>query len=178
MGVIPTIPTTAAGQLVTAGQLQSMENAIRFLMNPPRCMAYQINPQTVAQSTWTGIILDGESYDTDGMHSTSASPTRITIQTPGNYLIYGNVNFGTLPSGFQANVQIRVNGGAFETDTDTEPTSASGSNQMTSDITSKVLRAGDYVEIFAWSNNTGGFTTVASTGGWRSSLNVRWVAGS
>ena len=178
MGVIPTIPKISAGQLVTSGQLQALGNAIQFLLSPPRCLAFQLTGQALAASTWTAITLDGESYDTDGMHSTSVNPTRITIQTPGNYFIYGDVNFGTIPSGYQANVQIRVNGGTFETDTDTEPTAASGSNQMTSDLTSRVLNAGDYVELWAWCNDPSGTTTVASVAGWRPSLNVRWVASS
>jgi hypothetical protein len=69
---------------------------LNFLLSPPRCSLYKISAQNIAASTYVPIAFAGENFDTDSMHVTSSPDyTKITINTPGIYLLCGRISYGT-----------------------------------------------------------------------------------
>ena len=65
--------------------------------------------QEIANSTQTALAFNTETFDTDTMHDTSVSNSRITIQTEGKYLINGNWSWAANASGYRRG-RFRVNG--------------------------------------------------------------------
>lgn len=79
----------------------------------PAARAASSASTTVANDTVTAITLGGETYDTDGMHSTVTNTSRMTIQTAGLYRFSGEVTFpdyGTPSNVYALVVAIRING--------------------------------------------------------------------
>ena len=60
--------------------------------------------------TLTVITFNTESYDTDGIHSTSVNTGRLTCQTAGKYLIHGSVTFVAGDPTTRKILRIRLNG--------------------------------------------------------------------
>lgn len=121
-----------------------------LFFDPPACRVFKAANQSLANTTWTAIIFDSEVYDTDNMHSLVTNPTRITINTPGLYLLTANVIFapatGNRLAGFRKN-----------TLSPTDPTegfeagTGNASNE-TGFSFSQVVKAvaNDYWEVMAW----------------------------
>lgn len=59
----------------------------------------------------TNITWDGESYDTDAMHNVSSNTDRITISTPGIYIVVGTVYFTFTGTLTYTNLKVFLNGG-------------------------------------------------------------------
>lgn len=59
----------------------------------PACRATNTVDQTIPNTTWTVLDLNSELFDTDSMHDNAVNNSRITINTPGKYLIIARVNF-------------------------------------------------------------------------------------
>lgn len=58
-----------------------------FILNPPRVSAYHNAAISLTHNTGTVVSLNSEYYDTDGMHSTSTDNSRLTVVTPGVYIV-------------------------------------------------------------------------------------------
>ena len=56
------------------------------------CTVYRSSNQTISGGTATDINFNAEEYDDSGMHSTSVDTERITVTTPGLYLIHFEVS--------------------------------------------------------------------------------------
>lgn len=83
-----TIPTVNPGDAILASSYNTYQaDNVNNLIVPPAVRVYNsasINPYTSGNAiTW-----NSESYDTDGMHSTSTNTGRITIQTDGIYRVF------------------------------------------------------------------------------------------
>lgn len=65
---------------------------------------------TVATATTTAVPFAAEDFDTDGMHDVSTNNTRLTINTPGVYVLAGTCYWAALISGKKLVVGIRLNG--------------------------------------------------------------------
>jgi hypothetical protein len=73
-----------------------------ILQNVPSCRLYHSASQTVPanQAQLSPIAYNGERWDTDNMHDTVTNNGRITIQTPGRYLIGCNGHLDTTTGTF------------------------------------------------------------------------------
>ena len=60
-----------------------------------------VTTQTIPNSSMTDVTFDVEVFDTDGMFD-PATPTRLTIQTPGVYLVTGSVRWAENATGARA----------------------------------------------------------------------------
>jgi len=70
--------------------------------------------QTLSNNTYTLVTFNAETYDTDGFHSTSTNPERMTVPAglAGYYEVTANVGFDTNIVGRRL-LQIRKNGSAI-----------------------------------------------------------------
>lgn len=59
----------------------------------PSCRVYNSGNIATANGAVTALTFDSERWDTDGMHSVAANTNRITIRTPGIYLVGGNIQW-------------------------------------------------------------------------------------
>lgn len=99
MGSVPTVRTFQAGEIETAAYLNSLGAVLNFLLNPPACRVYQTTGTTASSASGTTLSFDTEEYDTDGIHSTTTNPSRLTPQTPGRYRIEARVAIGDNSTG-------------------------------------------------------------------------------
>lgn len=133
---------------VTAGKLASKIIGVGAMTTVPSCRLVRTTNQTVP-STLGGVMIsfNSEIYDTDGMHS-SATPTRISIHTPGIYLFNLRTVFQLPSSQTGDNVLVLagffLNGATYETGQ-----SVFGPGTKNAFINVSLLRdcvAGDYME--------------------------------
>ena len=104
---IPVLTPVTAGTVVQAADLNNMAYACKFLMNKPIC---RVHTTTAGQALGggTAINFDTLDFDTDGMWS-PATPSQLTIQTPGFYKVRYMTN--QFASGLNGNTWIEVTNG-------------------------------------------------------------------
>ena len=121
------------------------------------CLAYRTTSLTVSYNTWTVVDLDDELNDSDGFHSTSTNTSRITIPTGkgGRYLINSQLLWDQKTSGSQ---QMRVRKNATSTLMGVIEGNTGYITTNMSQIAS--LSAGDYIQLEAYSDSSGGNTVV------------------
>ncbi|MFN3925373.1 MAG: hypothetical protein ACK4K6_17270, partial [Pseudarthrobacter sp.] len=129
----------------------------------PAARVRRTSAQNIGTIVYTPIAWQATRFDNDGMFSTG-TPTRLTINTTGIWLIMANVGFeetsGTAGAGIRV-LRLRVNGSTILAAVNLRPSSssASGDDQNVSAgvvSTVTVLNAGDYVECLAYHNVSGG----------------------
>lgn len=140
---LATIQTIATGQPFAAATLQAARDSLEFLIDPPSCSVYNSAAQTVTNNTATDLTADSETYDNDSMHSTSSNTARITIQTPGRYLLIATVRFAADVDGYRT-VFFRDSGATDLVGQLVFGNSASGVTALTA-VRSQVFSAADYV---------------------------------
>lgn len=173
MGAIPVGPTFTAGQVVTAAQLNQMNDVSAFWALTPRCYAYQATLQSLTHNTWAAVTCDGEVYDIvqsgdTAAHDLSTNNSRIYVRTSGKYELSGQVQVASNATGYRA-AQIRLNaagsgvGGTFLAAS--YQGAISGVSTSVNVISVEApLNAGDYIELFGLQNSGGALNTVAGQG--------------
>lgn len=111
---------------------------------------------TVADSTWTALTFDAESYDPDGFHSTSSNTSRLTVPSgkAGKYVILGQVQWEN-PGVVIATYTLRVRLNATTVIAVSWPQNAPASQPSQQVHAVYDLAVGDYVELEAY-QTTGG----------------------
>lgn len=108
------------------------------------------NSSDIAAADSSAVILtfDTELFDTDSMHSTVTNTDRITINTPGKYAIWGNVQWEINTAG-RRNIALRLNGDGVNelavTELGADPITTAVVVQTVSTIYD--LAAGDYLQL-------------------------------
>lgn len=117
MGVIPSFPSFAAGEIPTDAKLTSIKTAGDFWALTPRCGVYSNTPQAIPSGVtyslftgWDAELFDIAQAGDSEMHSLTTNPERIYIRTSGKYQISGQVFFQANPTGARK-VAVRVNSG-------------------------------------------------------------------
>jgi hypothetical protein len=95
-----------------------IRNAYTLLLNPPSCQLHRSTAQTITgPNVWTAISWDTLNYDTEDPATpffSAGSPTKMTIQTPGWYLVNGAVSIGNADATlFVGAMAVRVNSTTF-----------------------------------------------------------------
>jgi hypothetical protein len=126
----------------------------------PRSKAYALSNQSIATSTHTAVVFDGEFYEQGPIHSTTVNNTRFTIPVgaAGLYQFSAAVLFS---SGIGlAWVRIRRNGSAIVSSVFARlDTSA----QITVSISGEdVSSEGDYYELTVWQNTGGNLNIIGN----------------
>lgn len=166
---VPVPRTFSVSEVETGGYLNSLRDALSFLLNPPIANLYQNAAQTIATSTLTAISLDSTTTDTYGGHSNSTNNTRYTAQVAGWYWCYGQVAFS--PNGTGNRLAGLSKNGSTIGQTFMAVQSATAANAGCA-VTGYLLflNAGDYVELIGYQGSGGNL----NTSGANSFLIVDW----
>lgn len=148
-------PYTVASYIIKATsqpagqQLQLSQSAV------PMVILNKSAGQNISGTVWTALSFSTageESVDTDGMHDPAVNPTRITIKTPGVYLLSGWIGDGSTVVGQRSGsrwASILLNGAADVVYQNHNSPAADGATGTT--ITGVLkLNAGDYIELRAY----------------------------
>lgn len=163
--------TVVTGTTITTAWGNSVKAATDFLANPPACRARRTTNQSLTTAVAAAIAFDAERYDTDSMHSTSVNTSRITIVTPGLYLLTGHVSFASNATGVRE-VYLYLNNTTRLVDVVTTP--VTGDSTRVTATTVYKLAAADYVEMFAY-QTSGGALNVEAIGNHSPELSATWV---
>lgn len=143
--------TRATGELVTADNWNITHvNNPKWNHDQKYAGCFLTKTGTQATGLATAITWEAESYDPDGMHSTSTNPSRITIIRTGYYMvgIYATANSAT-------SFYLAINGSLLWT--------FDGTHTAMSKVYYYPFTAGQYVELYAntASRTIGADTTIA-----------------
>jgi hypothetical protein len=111
-------------------------------------------------STGTTIAFGAEDFDDDTMHDNVTNNTRITIKTPGTYMIGANVAGSATTS--TLGVKLQLNG-------TTMIASGGGgyaNNGGSSVVTVRTFALNDYIEVIAYANSANNSSADESTNFW------------
>lgn len=139
-----TISNPTTGQPILASWGDVVRDNLEFLINPPSCSVYHSTSQTLTTGVGASLSADSEHFDNDSMHSTSTNNTRITIQTPGRYLVFGAITFPNNTTAGRA-IAFRVNNTTNYIATLVQAAGGATVTEITG-VRAIVLGAGDYVE--------------------------------
>ena len=173
---IPTIPSLPAGHVVTLAEMQELAYAATFLLTKPIVLIEQVasgQAITTSFASLNNFTAGGLIYDTDGMWN-SATPSRLTVQTPGWYKVRYAVNVGTNGGTFNtairsttgsnnplgAGVQSGMYWGAYSVQTATTIPVYCGSQG----VWPQYLYAGDYLQILMKAAASGSSTGLTAPG--------------
>jgi hypothetical protein len=180
MATVPATQSFLAGEKVTAAKLiAAAKTPLDFLMNPPRVNAYASTGVVLATATSTLIPFDTESWDTDSMHSTTTNPSRITINTSGQYLVTFYARFPSNTTGYrQLNLRINSTGnpGLGGTLSTISAAAVNGDSTFVTRTLELTCNAGDHYELFAQQNSGASLTLQA--GQRVTGMEFRWLGNS
>jgi hypothetical protein len=167
-----TIPTVSTGDVYTATAHNNIVTNVNNYRVPPSCRVRKTGTQAFTNPTVISFDTDTGSgaHDTDGMWD-AGSPTVITIQTTGLYLVTAYVAATSATGNAITVLQMSLNtsaGGSFAdlgAGGNTGTTAAASASGVTS------LTAGDTVSITCYFNGSGtGLTIGAAT-----TMSATWV---
>lgn len=94
---------------------QTLRNDMEFLVKPPSVSAYTNAGISVPGGTWVTLSLTSEEWDTDGFHSTSVTPERITIPQGlgGKYFVFFSVVWDATNTGNYKQAGLWSNGSLY-----------------------------------------------------------------
>jgi hypothetical protein len=171
MATVPAPRTWAAGEFPTATQFNTeIRDAVNFLLAPPRAHAYQAVAQSLTSGVSAVITMDSEQVDTDNIHSTAASTSRLTIVTAGRYRVIGQVAFASNATGYRTATLLRT-GATIAQQRHAAVSGTTHVEQVTDDI---LCVAGDYIELQADQNSTAALNTSPGTSA--TFLHAVWVS--
>ena len=157
---VSNIETSSGSGTITIGQ--SGETIAGQATNTPSWSA-EAQGLTVANSTWTELVLTTENFDTDSAYSTSTGRFTVPTGKAGKYHFdYSFGISGNPDDGEKVSVRLYKNGSGVALSVSTGYVSTA--NQTTSQRGSYVLdlAVGDYVSVYGWHNE--GSSTNDATG--------------
>lgn len=166
-----TVPTpfhfTALTEPTAANLNAGIEDALAFLLDPPRCSLYRSSALSLSDNTWTLVSWDSESWDSDAMHSTSSNTSRLVFTTAGRYLVTLNAWFAVNSTGGRA-VNLTKNGAGSRSASnvvlsDGGVQSTATAETLVSVSVERSFSANDYIEMWAWQGSGGALNLQAGT---------------
>jgi len=156
--------TWVAGETVTAAQLnEQIRDNLDFLHSKDHASAYDSTNQSLTDSTYENITFDSEHFDSNSMHNTSSTTSRIKCNSDGLYLAVFKVTFDTNTTGIRR-VQLRENAAGSSAGGTARGVwngpALSGENTIVAGSRLVRLVDTDYVEIFAYQNSGGALDVV------------------
>jgi hypothetical protein len=88
----------AVTQVLTKGGL---DQYLKENTNPPAVRVVHGGTQSIANNTQTSLAFNQERFDNDTMHDLVTNNSRLTCNTPGIYLISGNVEWAVNATGIR-----------------------------------------------------------------------------
>lgn len=170
---VPSPRTFTVGETETASYLNSLRDALTFLVNVPAAYVTQSATQNLTSSTWTALSYDQSVFDSYGGHSNSVSNSRYTAQVAGWYMVFGCACFASNTTG-QRGAAVAKNGTRIQGAAGFIQTTSALNPAPPSPPTIVFLNVGDYVEIQAYQNGANPLAT-ASGSDLDSSMTVVWL---
>lgn len=164
------------GTTITSTWGNAVRNALQFFANPPTCRVYHNATQSVANATNVALAFNSEREDTDTMHDTVTTNTRITIKTAGRYVVIGHAGFAANATG-KRTLLIRKNGSVNLAEQDTLNLGAGEGVGLTIS-TAALCAVNDYFELIAYQTSGGAlniFADDATTGQALCDFEAVWV---
>lgn len=154
-----TLTRDASDNLVfTDGALTNMPLSGLIKQSDIGCKVRQTTTATTVTATEYGFTFDDEVYDTDAMHDTVTNNERVTIVTPGKYLVIGNIAWTGSPNEGRRMVLLRLNGTTATNGSIIAATNAArdATNTFFQMVATEVnLVAGDWVRMSAYQGSGG-----------------------
>lgn len=155
---VPVPRTFNVAEFETAAYLNSVRDALNFLLNVPICNATQSTTQTLSTGVWTALSLDSTVVDSYGGHSNTTNNSRYTAQVAGWHLVSGAACIASNATSWRG-IRSEKNA-ATVTGAATEVAAASGSPTTIATPSSIIfLNVGDYVESYGLQNSGGNLST-------------------
>jgi len=144
------MPDGAAGEVLTA-QGPGVDPAYAPVAGGYTEGARVYRDSDIALSAYTAVLIgfNQQRYDTDNIHDPVTNNSRLTCQTPGKYLIIGNVRWSGGATGLKE-TEIRLNGSTYIAGV----WSMDETSVAHCVTTVYNLNAGDYVELYVWAEAT------------------------
>jgi hypothetical protein len=162
--------------------INGIRDALRFLLDPPRCRVRSVAAQSIATASYTALQFATEDYDNEatasylsgtGMHDPAVNNTRITIQTAGTYLLTGQCGWAGNTTG-RRGMRWDVNGVVLAGAQSIWAPSTTQGIAIPAPVLMVPLSVGDFVELKAFQESGGALATVATSES-QSRADVRWI---
>ena len=146
---------------ILAGTDFSVAAESAVTLNRPSCKLFRSAALSIANGGSPSVISwDGEAWDTQSVHSTGTSPSRISILNTGKGQVSGHIKYAANATGSRG-VMIRKNsagssaGGTLLHEILLQAVATGGHATSVPYIVEDSFTAGDYVEVFAYQNSGG-----------------------
>lgn len=171
---VPIPRTFSVVEVETGAYLNSLRDALNFLLNPPLAVIYQASVQSIPNNAFTALTFDTTTTDSYGGHSNSTNPSRYTAQVAGWYELDGGFSLAANGTGVRDGQWYR-NGSAISTPGAGVVTGGSAAYTATEPMPGMptFLNVGDYVELYVFQNSTAALNSNVTT--YNSYMTVRWV---
>jgi hypothetical protein len=161
----PVLRTWTAGEVPLGQYLNSLRDALAYLLSPPQCEVYQAVTQNIGSAatpaSGNAITFDSEVMDSDGMHSTTTNTTRVVAPLADEYDIVGGVSFAGNGTGRRGG-QWAINGALVANTLTFHSSGSTSALSVPMRSTRQFFNAGDYVEL--WAAQDSGSTLATGTG--------------
>ena len=152
-----TVPFTPAGNIAATDvqaaiqELDTEKATSTHAHAVPRARAGLAAYYPVATATTVTIPLDTEAYDTNGMHSTTVNPSRVTFDRAGAWLVIGQLGYRAGVSATGRRIVMVSKNGIEISRAVSFPTTTAIPTAQTTVVTDAV--AGDYVELLTYQDS-------------------------
>jgi hypothetical protein len=170
---VPIPRTATVSEVETGADLNTLRDAVTFLLNPPDAVLYQATAQSVANGAFAPATLDASTVDTYGGHSNVTNNSRYTAQVAGTALVSAVGGFAANGTGARG-VAVYKNGSAVEGKTQAVVPAVSTVVTLVPLTCQVPVVAGDYLEVFVYQSSGGALNTSASLGQ-RCGMDVLWI---
>jgi hypothetical protein len=126
---------------------------------PPSVKLQRTTGQVVYDASTATMVWDSESWDTDGMHDLVTNQDRITINTPGIYLVVGAVRY-TAGISDDSSLTINLNGSLVVRD-ESGPANTAGGRTASVMLN---MNANDYLTMQVYQNNSANTSRTTTSG--------------
>jgi hypothetical protein len=166
----------------TLNGINGIRDALRFLLDPPRCRVRSVVAQSIPTSAYTAIAFATEDYDNEatasylsgtGMHDPATNNTRITIQTAGTYLLTGQIGWAGNATGRRGS-RWDVNGVVLAGGQSIWAQGSANGLAYPAPVMLVPLNVGDFVELKGFQESGAALSTVATSES-QSRADVRWI---
>lgn len=146
-----------------------------LFFDPPACRVYNNAAQGIVNSTFTNVTFNSERFDTDNMHSLVTNPERITINTPGIYVVTACIEWAPDNDYGSLIETILLNGTtAIAYHRDDNPAAANPISNVLSAVYK--FAASDYITVFVRQINTSAATNnINSVGNYSPEFAATWI---
>lgn len=160
---VPSPRTFQVGEYENADYLDSVRDALNFLLSVPAATLVQISATTsLTTGTWTAIGMDSSTFDNYGGHSNSTNNSRYTVQAAGKYLVGGAVAVANNSSGSRA-AKVLKNGAVLQGPYSLVPPSSARPTSVTVAGFIVPCAVGDYLELAGFEDSGGTLATVITS---------------